>query len=174
MALDHTVLSELSRESERIEEDAVFSGKGHYNTVGPWRWVHRILGLAAAVGSTLAAVAVLKQWCPDVAVVASAVSALAAVVLTILKPSEEADRHQRAGDRYLATKNRARIFRNIELRSPDATDAKAQDSIRALSSTLDDIRSGAPPIPHWAYEKAKRDVEVNKTAEYRVDRTPQP
>lgn len=170
MTLNQTLQSELGKESERIEEDAVLSGKGHYNAVGRWRLTHRLLGLAAAIGSTVAAVAVLKQWCPDVAVVASAVSALAAVTLTTLRPSEEADRHQRVGGRYLDVKNRARIFRNIELRATDATEATAVESIRALSANLDDIRSNAPEIPRRAYEKAKHDVEAGKTAVYRVDR----
>src|SRR2546427_11590485 len=100
--MDPALKTELNNEAQRIEEDALFSGKGHYNAVGRWRWGHRILGTVSAAGSTLAAIAVLKQWDAAWAVGAAAVSTLAAVVLTALKSSEEADRHERSGDRYLA------------------------------------------------------------------------
>src|SRR5437764_13550256 len=99
MDLSPALSTELGDEAQRIEEDALYSGKGHYNCVSPWRWAHRVLGMLSAVGSALAGTSALKQWSPALTIGAAATSALAAVVLTTLKPSEEADRHQRAGDR---------------------------------------------------------------------------
>jgi len=172
MPISEELKIELTKECERIEEDALFSGKGHYNAVGRWRWSHRILGLTSAVGSAVAGIAVLKQWAPGFAIGASALATTAAVVLTTLKPSEEADRHQRAGDRYFAIKNRARIFRCIELITLSADEEMLIPSIKSLSADLDNTRSGAPQIPRRAYEKAKRDIEGENLAQYRADKSP--
>lgn len=164
------LITELTNESKRIEEDALFSGRGHYNAIAPWRTGHRILGVTSALGSALAGVVVLKQWAPGVAIVAAAASTIAAVILTTLKPNDEADRHQRAGDRYFAVKNRARIFRCVELIAAAAHEEPLVEGIKTLSAELDATRSTAPGIPRRAYERAKRDIEVEKHAEYKVDK----
>ena len=39
-----------------------------------------------------------------------------------LKPNEEADRHRRSGDAHFAIKNRARIFRTVELEAESAVE----------------------------------------------------
>jgi hypothetical protein len=170
MVPDPALKTELGNEARRIEEDALYSGKGHYNAVSPWRWMHRIVGVGAAISSTLAAIAVLRQWCPTFAVAAAALSTICAVVLTTLRPSEEADRHQRAGDRYFAIKNRARIFRRIELAAASASEEKLVEAIKQVSDELANIKSGAPVIPRRAYKKAEQEIEVEKTAEYQVDK----
>jgi hypothetical protein len=171
MAINPTLASELSKEAERIEEDAQISGKSHYNAVEPWRTGHRLLGITSALGSALAGVAVLKEWAPAIALAAAAASTVAAVVLTTLKPSEEADRHQRSGDSYLRIRNRARIFRSIEMIASTATEEELVRSIRELSSILDEARSAAPGIPRRAYEKALQDIEEGR-AKYQADTRP--
>lgn len=160
---------ELTREAQRIEQDATYSGKGHYNGVAPWRWCHRVLALLSSAGSAVAATAVLKGWPPDLGFAAAALSTISSVALAALKPSEEAERHQRAGDRYLAVKNRARILRNIDLAAPSSTYDDLVEEIKTLSADLDGIRSGAPAIPRRAYELAKRDIEIGRTDQYRAD-----
>src|SRR6266851_9598136 len=142
--MNESLKTELRKESERVEEDALFSGKGHYNAVSPWSWGHRALGILAAVGSAVAGAAILKEWSHALAFGAAAVSTIAAVVLTTLKPSEQAERHQRAGDRYFAIKNRARIFRTIELIASSATEESLVKEIKTISADLDDVRSNAP------------------------------
>src|SRR5260370_33820354 len=135
MALAPTLMNELRKEAERIEEDALFSGKGHYNAVSRWLVAHRCLGTAAAAGSTLAGIAVLRQWNPFLAVTAAAIAALSSVVITAMKPNEEADHHQRAGDRYFAIKNRARIFRNIKLIDPTGSSDEAIQEVKTISES---------------------------------------
>ena len=174
MPIDPTLKAELVKECERIEEDALFSGKGHYNAAGPWRTGHRALGVTSALGSALAGVAVLKEWSPILAIGAAAASTIAAIVLTTLKPSEESDRHQRAGDRYFAIKNRARIFRCIEVIASTASEEQLVPAIKALSSDLDDVRTGAPAISQHAYEKARREIEDENRAQYRADKPATP
>jgi hypothetical protein len=167
----HDLKAELISESQRIEEDALFSGKGHYNEVGPWRICHRGLGVLSALGSTVAAIAVLKNWSPTLAVAAAAIAAVSSVVITTLKPSDEADRHQRAGDRYLSIKNRSRIFRNVDLLAENSTTQQLVVALKSLSSDLDEVRSGAPPIPRRAYLAARKDIEGDNTAQYEADKT---
>ncbi len=169
--IDITLKSELSKEADRIEEDALFSSKGHYNAVPAWQWIHRGLGIVAAVGSALAAISVLENWSRALAVGSAAFSTIVSVVLTTLKPNEVSERHQRAGDRYLAIKNRARIFRNIDLLNPDASSNDAADEIKSISHELAVVASGAPVIPRWAHNKAKKDIEIEKSAVYKADKT---
>jgi hypothetical protein len=88
-----------------------------------------------------------------------------------MKPNEEADRHQRAGDCYFAIKNRARIFRNVQLIDPNWSSDEAIHGVKNMSDSLAEVRTGAPIIPRYAFDKAKREIEVEKTAEYRVDKT---
>jgi hypothetical protein len=170
MPIESALNEELSKEAQRIEEDALFSAKGHYNAVGSWLWLHRGLAVISGVASVIAGTAVLKEWGPTVAVSAAAASTIAAALLGTLKPGEEGLRHQRAGDRYLAIRNRARIFRLIDLVSALPTEERLVTMAKALSSELDDTRSSAPRIPGRAYERAKRDIEVQKTAAYHVDK----
>jgi hypothetical protein len=172
MPTDQTLRTELSKEAERIEEDSTFSGKGHYNAVSRWRWGHRLLGTVSATGSAFAAIAVLKQWGAGWAIGAAAVSTLASLVHTTLRPSEEADRHQRAADRYLAIKNRARIYRTIELLAPDASSEQLIEEIKLMSEDVALVGSGAPVIPRHAYKKAKRDIETKRSTNYRADKSP--
>jgi hypothetical protein len=166
--MDNTLKAELKSEAQRIEEDALFSGKGHYIAVARWRWSHRVLGVVSAAASALAAISVLMQWTPTVAVTAAAAATLAAVVLTALKPSEQADRHQRAGDRYFEIKNSARIFREIELIDPNASLKDLIKGVKLMSVGLAGIRSGAPTIPRHAYKRAKREIEIEEGADFRV------
>ena len=173
--MNPTVRTGLSKEAERIEEDALFSGKGHYNACGPWQSLHRRLGSLSAILSVIAAGVASQQGAPPLVVVALSVLAAAlTAVVTFLKPNEEAERHRRAGDAHLAIKNRARIFRTVELEADGAEEGKLVDALKSLSGDLDAARDAAPPIPEEAYRKAKREIEEEKTAVYRVDKPQQP
>lgn len=173
MAVGPIVKTGLSKESQRIEEDALFSGKGHYNACGPWQSRHRWLGTTSAVLSALAAGVASQHDAPPLLIVALSVLAAALTsVVTFLKPNEEADRHRRAGDAHFAIKNRARIFRTVELEATGAEEAKLVDALKSLSADLDAVRFVALPIPAEAYKKAKLAIEIENTSEYSVDKPP--
>ena len=170
--MDPIVKLGLGNEAQRIEEDALFSGKGHYNACGPWQSRHRWLGTTSAILSALAAGVASQHGAPALLVVALSVLAAAlTAVVTFLKPNEEADRHRRAGDAHFAIKNRARILRTVELEASGADEAKLIEALKSLSADLDAARSAALPIPDDAYQKAKLSIETENTAKYRVDKT---
>lgn len=174
MAIGATVKDGLSKEAERIAEDALFSGKGHYNACGPWESWHRRLGVISAILSALAAgAASVKDASPWIVVALSVLAAALTSVVTFLKPNEEADRHRRAGDRYFSIKNRARIFRTIELETAAADEQKLVEALKAISADLDAVRSTAPPIPEDAYKAALKSIEDDGAADYRVDKRPE-
>ena len=175
MSIDTKMKLGLGSEALRIEEDALFSGKGHYNACGPWQSRHRWLGGASAVFSAVAAGVASQHGAPPLLVVTLSVLAAALTsVITFLKPNEEADRHRRSGDAHFAIKNRARILRTVELEANSAIEEKLVEALKALSADLAAARSSAPPIPDGAYKKAKDDIEVKMAADYRVDRAPTP
>jgi hypothetical protein len=168
MPLDPKLRDEIEKEAKRIEEDALHSGKGHYNAASPWRFWHRMLGVIAAVGSALAGVVVLKEWSPILAASAAAVATIASVIVATLKLNEEADRHHRAGDRYFSIKNKARILRNLELIQNEASDEKLVTAIKSMSSELNDARSGAPGIGRRFYKQAKKGLDAGEH-DYQAD-----
>lgn len=161
---------EIELEARRIEEDALFSYKGHYNSAVPWTRWSRLLASAAALGSALAAVAVLKNWSATISVSSAAIATIAGAINASMQPHGLADRHQRAGDRYLSIRNRARILRKIQMLTPGESAESLLAEIRTLSLALDQAREGAPVVSRRAYCEAKRDIEVDGVSEYKADK----
>ena len=104
----------LSKEAERIEEDSIHSAKGHFNASDIWRCRHYWLGIPATILGALAGAAIVKDWTVLASLLSLAATILTALV-TFLKPTERASEHKTVGDQYLALKNDARVFREIEL-----------------------------------------------------------
>ena len=164
---------ELAREARRIEEDAEFSAKGHYNAAVPWQYANRIIGGVAALAAFGATASVLKNASPAVTATAAVVAGVLTAVLTFLDPRRMATRHQEAGNRYLDVRNRARIFANIEVGEGKAVAPRLIGALKRLSSRLASIRADAPQIPRAAYEAARRDIEDEGRTVHRVDKAPE-
>jgi len=159
----------IADECERIEEDAVHSGKGEFASAKLWRSFSHIVGALSAVGSALAGAAVIKNWNPDFAVISAVVGTVAGVLTATLKPGDEADRRHRAGNAFFAFKDRARVIRQVGLLSQAATEEGLSEQIRALSEDYSNARSSAPIVPAWSYWLAKRGVAKGQQT-YEVDK----
>jgi hypothetical protein len=163
------LIAQLAAESQRIEEDTEFSAKGHYNAAIWWRRCHRSIGIAATIFSGLTAVAALKELAPAVIAVASVIAGLLTGILTFLKPSEEADRHHRAGDKSLVVRNRARFFRNVTLAANDLEGPALIADLQRIADERHAVFASAPVIPPAAYHKAKAGIEQQGESKHRVD-----
>jgi hypothetical protein len=168
MSATDEYIRKIAEEAERIEEDAEYSAKGHYNAAERWGRIHTGLGAAATVASAVTAAAALKEAAPIVVAVASVVAALMTGVLTFLKPSDHADRHHRAGDGSLVIKNRARILRNVQLAkvNPD------EDLLLILQTLSDDrhtVLKSAPLIPNRSFREARDGIKRGESR-HRVDK----
>ena len=49
-------------EAKRIEEDCLYSAKGHFEAASKWQKIHRYLGLPAVVLAALSGVSALTQF----------------------------------------------------------------------------------------------------------------
>jgi hypothetical protein len=157
----------LIREASRIEEDALFSGKGHFETASSWSKAHFWIGIPAAVLAALSGISVLKD-APEVAVVLAALVTGLTAVLTFLNPQERANAHHTAGARFNSVRNDARVLREVEL-VQDQPPADALERLKSLSKARDELNLSSPQIPRRAFERARRSVEAGESS-YAVDR----
>jgi hypothetical protein len=94
---------------------------------------------------------------------AAALSALT----TFLNPEARAGAHSAAGAAYLALKNRARIFSNIQLLSAQDTSAK-EATFAEIAARREELNSGSPEIPRWALKRPERASKQARTSIARI------
>lgn len=157
--------AKLAAEADRLEEDCLYSAKGHFESAKTWSRWNLWLGIPAVL---LAAGAGAAKDTPELASGLAFAAAAVTAVLTFLKPSDRASSHQRAGALYNSLKNRARFFRTIELtRQPFPSTLEKR--LRLLCEERNQLGEASPEIPPAAFARARRGIEEGE-AEYRADR----
>ncbi len=155
-------------EAKRIEEDCLYSAKGHFYA-GQW-WVNTNLwfgGLSASI-SAVAGASALSQFdyhnivAGSLSIVVVGLTAL----LTFINPNERATVHQKAGNKYNALRNDTRIFYGIEVSG--ANDIGVVDDLKKLNDRRNKLNIESSQIPKWAFEKARKGIEQGE-AKYKVD-----
>jgi len=150
---------EVIKEAKRIEEDALYSSKGHFVAAQVWSNFHLWVGVPTALFAGIAAVSAFSQFDNRgiaAGVISMAVGGLAALS-TFINPNERASTHLSAGNEYDALMNKVRIFWTIDCwlgESEDVLTAKLKD----LSNQKDRLNKSCPQIPKWAYRAAKRGI----------------
>lgn len=160
------VSENISKECERIEEDAVHSGKAHYNAASLWSAVHYLIGIPMTI---LAAWAGINAFSDDPTLsgyLALGTAALAALQ-TFLGASDKAAKHTNAGCGYFTLKNQVRFFKDIEL--PDIDKTEAVQKVRAFTKDRDELNNISPGIPYPAFWLARKSID-NGCAQYRADK----
>ena len=92
----------IIEEAKRIENDASYSAKGHYEAAGYWTRFHLMIGIPTVVLSAIAGASALAQFDNHSIIagfLAIIVAALTAVA-TFLNPNEKANSHQNVGNKY--------------------------------------------------------------------------
>lgn len=130
-SVDQVKISALRREAERLEEDTLYSSKGHFNAEDTWVRRHYWLGVPATVLGAVAAATLIKNQ-PDLATVFTLLASLLTGLMTFLKPNERAALHRAAAGQFLALRNEARFFREIERLESDRLD-ELPARLKALS-----------------------------------------
>jgi hypothetical protein len=167
--MSETLIKEISYEAERIEEDALHSGKSHFNASSLWSTVHYILGIPMTVCAALAGIDAFSDTPQYAGYLAMATTVLAALQ-TFINASSHASQHKQSGGEYFALKNQVRLFRKIELQNLQPTEATVE--IKAYSKKRDELNTVAPCIPYPAFWLAR--FSINKgNAEYRIDKEQQ-
>lgn len=164
----------LISEAQRIEEDSLFSAKGHFSSATVWGKVYLWLGIPSAVLAAIAGVSALSTFDnSDVVagVLALIVAALAAIT-TFLNPNERTNLHHASGTRFNSLRNNARIFREIDCESQDPDDELIR-KLKELATRRDELNEQSPQIGRWAYQRARKSIEAGE-ARYEVDQVNTP
>lgn len=167
--MEKSIKEKIIEEAKRIEEDSLYSAKGHFYAGQFWVNIHLWIGVPAAILAAIAGASALSQFDYHnvIAGVLSIMVAALTAVATFLNPNEKANMHQVAGNNYNSLRNRARIFSEIEIEN--ITDEKLLvKELKGLNSERDKLNKESPQIPRWAYKKARRGIKEGE-ASYRVD-----
>jgi hypothetical protein len=154
--------------ADKVSEDCDYSAGSNFTLGNHWdKWNLR-LGLSAAILSALAAISVDKlhgvigdQAAQMLTSFVAFLAAIAASVLTFLKPSEKASVYREFGNKYRALRNRSRVFASIDCNVKTEYD-ELRRGLDELLKEKADLNLDNPVIPEWAYLEAKRLVETKR------------
>ncbi len=158
----------IIKEAKRVEEDSLYSSKGHFYAAQFWTNLHLWIGIPATILAAIAGASALSQFDNHqiiAGVLAILVAALSAVS-TFVNPNEKATIHHSAGNRYNSLKNRARIFSEIDM--DIESDESLLAKLKTLSAERDELNEKSPQIPKWAFRRARQGIEDGE-AQYKVD-----
>lgn len=163
-----TLRTNLAREAMRVEEDCLFSAKGHFEASSQWKRIHLWIGIPATILAAVAGASLIIDHVNFGAILAVAVAILSGLA-TFLNPSEKAAAHHSSGTSFNKLKNQARVFREIDLPGPDTTE-NLSFRLKSICADRDNLNAVSLQIPRQAFERARRGIESGE-AEYRVDVT---
>ena len=162
----NTVHKEISRELDRIVEDATYSSKAHFNASERWHHNNLYVGLPNVALAAVATVSVVTAHELVAALLTGAVAVLAALQ-TFLKPTERATSHRNAGGQFLSLKNDARILQRVRLQvlAPD----QAIAALEELNKRRSDLNLSSPQFSNGDFDKARSGIVAGQ-ATHQVDR----
>ena len=164
---DQALISALSREAARIEEDATYSSKSHFNAEDTWVRLHYFLGVPAAALAAIAGAALFKSqphWASTFTLLASLLTGL----MTFLTPNERAAMHRAAAGEFLALKNDTRLFREVDLLQLHQL-KELPEKLRTLSARRNELNQKGPAVPRRAFVAARKGIEEGE-ATHKVDK----
>lgn len=164
---DQRKIAALCREAERLEEDATYSSKSHFNAEDTWVRRNYWLGVPATVLAAVAGATLIKNY-PDAASVCALVASLLTGLMTFLKPNERATMHRAAAGQFLALRNEARFFREIELQQTERLE-QLPERLKALSAIRNELNQKSLSIPRRAFVAARKGIEEGE-ATHKVDK----
>ncbi|MDI1247252.1 MAG: SLATT domain-containing protein [Lacunisphaera sp.] len=159
-------LEQIKAEASRIEEDSLYSAKGHWEAAKPWEHRHLWLGIPTTICAAAAGVSAFSNQ-PALSGFFAVVVAVGSALVTFVNPSERHRRHSDAGNAYKALSNQARIFRTIDC-TIEADLPTLATRLKELAQRRDDLNQGSPLIPRKAFEVARRGIEAGG-AKHEVD-----
>ena len=89
-------------------------------------------------------------------------------LMTFLKPNERAAMHRAAAGQFLALRNDARFFREVELLQVDRL-GEMPEKLKVLSAARNELNQNSPSIPRRAFVAARKGIEEGE-ASHKVDK----
>jgi hypothetical protein len=166
--LGQTLQETLASEASRIEEDALYSARGHFEAARGWSRLHYWLGIPTVVFASVAGASAVAENTTTAAALGILVAVLSALS-TFLNPSDRSHQHHVAGTRFNEIRSKARVFREIEMKTPGSDPAVLVDTVKMLGGQRDEVNKASPQIPRWAFGRARKSIDGGEAA-YSVDR----
>lgn len=157
----------IQAEVARVHESAVFSAQGQFEAAKAWRALHWTLGVLTAALSTLAAVLTFAADAQVASGILAVVAAIAAAVLTSSRPDKLAERAVARGNDYTTLRNDAR--RVLHVHVPNDEVGVLREALDGLAGRASDLDHTSDPIPRFAYNRAKRNIERDGGQQFEVD-----
>jgi hypothetical protein len=164
-----TRIEEIISEAKRLQEDSLYSYKGHLEAARLSKFIHYGLGLPSVVLAALVGLSMnnptLSPWVGFIAIIITIFTALS----TFINPFRAAEQHRIIGEKYGALYREARRFVNLECNDASSID-ELQKRLDDLATKQDQYNAEGPQITRIPYLLAKRNIEQNKEAENAVDK----
>jgi hypothetical protein len=162
-----TLRDGITVQARGVEQATDYSSQRHFTTGAFFRTVYYILGVGATVLGSVAAGALLVP--SVVPLLVGAISSIGAAtfagIMTAVNPGETAASHYLAGNEYLAIRDQARSFLNLDVRNVAVSDVTLEDRVRSLNTQRIEAnrRFGGLYTPQWAYKQAKENIHRGQT-----------
>jgi len=156
-------------EAKRIEENCLFTSKGHFYAAQFWAKFHLWIGFPTVILAAVAGTAALAKFDKDNiwAGVLSIIVVILTSVTTFLNPKEKANAYLTAGNNYDSLLARTRMFWLIDCRMENS-DEILTSRLKDLSEQRERLNRDCPQVPKGTYEKAKKGIEQGE-ADYKID-----
>lgn len=151
----------------RVHESAVFSAQGQFEAAKVWRALHWTLGVFTAALSTLAAVLTFATDAQVASGILAAVAAIAAAVLTSSRPDKLAERAVARGNDYTTLRHDARRVLHVQV--PNDEVGVLREALYGLAGRASNLDHTSDPIPRFAYNRAKRNIERDGGQQFEAD-----
>lgn len=165
---ENEILENIKKEVKRIIEDSEYSAKGHFESAKYWRYGNYVLMVASIISVCASLVFVFsdlgKFWSGFIAIVSGFITML----LVFLNPQKKYLSHHKNGNKYLALRNKARIF--LEIESANMNMEQQIEYLKKLDSRRTRINKYSLPISKYGYKSAKKQIEIDKNTQYQVDK----
>lgn len=157
----------IQAEVARVHESAIFSAQGQFEAAKAWRTLHWTLGVLTAGLSTLAAVLTFATDAQVASGILAVVAAIAAALLTSSRPDKLAERAVARGNDYTTLRNDARRVLHVQVPSDEIS--VLREALDGLAERASDLDHTSDPIPRFAYNKAKRNIDRDGGQQFEVD-----
>ena len=160
-------IDNIITESKRLEHDALYSFKGHFNAAVFWDKVHLWLGCIIAVTSATAGSIIFsdaQQGWDIFAGLMALGSGILAAISTFLEPQAKANAFRKAGADYKHLRDQARVFHKIKSSLGIEIDQLIIE-LETLQTESHQLSSDSPAIPKWAYQAARKGIK-DREADY--------
>lgn len=159
----------IIKEAKRLEENCLYSAKGHLVEARFWSNFHLWIGIPTVILAAVAGTAALVKFDPNniIAGILSILVVILTSISTFLNPKDRANIHLVSGNNYDSLLTRVRIFWTIDCWREDSEEILTV-KLKELSNEKERLNRECPQIFKWAYKKAKKGIQEGE-AEYKVD-----